>query len=80
MSKLHVDQNKISKCQHCGNLNIWLIRRDNLNHTLTDDDIRFSARNLLGTDMNEWCEQCDMFTYQIVVAFDMKPKDTPNEE
>lgn len=70
--KLAVDQNKISKCQHCGEMMTWLLRRDNVNSTLTDKDIRTIAVNHLGEKMHEWCDNCNMFTLQIVVAFDLK--------
>ena len=70
--KLAVDQNKVSKCEHCGDTMVWLLRRDNVNHTLTDDDINRIAKNGLGARMEEWCENCDMFTLQTVVAFDLK--------
>lgn len=69
--KLAVDQNKISKCEHCGEMMIWLLRRSNVNSQLTDDAIRTIARNGLGDVMQEWCEHCNMFTLQTVVAFNL---------
>jgi hypothetical protein len=57
---------------------IWLLRRDNVNSSLTDDAIRGIARRGLGNEMQEWCENCNMFTLQIVVAYDLKAA-SPNQ-
>lgn len=70
---LAVDQNKIAKCEHCGEMMYWLLRRENVNSTLTDEDIRRIASNHLGAKMEEWCNHCNMFTLQTVVAFDLTP-------
>lgn len=69
--KLAIDQNKISRCQHCDEDMVWLLRRSNVNNTLTDEDIIQIATRGLGDEMKEWCENCDMYTLQIVVAFDL---------
>lgn len=77
--KLAVNQDKISKCEHCGETMVWLLRRSNVNDTLTDEDIRNIATRGLGQKMEEWCENCDMFTLQTVVAYNLTPKSHPKE-
>lgn len=77
MDKLAIDQDKISKCEHCGKMMYWLLRRENVNPDLTDEDIHNIATRGLGANMQEWCESCDHYTLQTVVAFDLK-KLTPN--
>lgn len=77
--KLATDQNKISKCEHCGKMMVWLLRRSNVNHTLTDKDIRTIATNGLGAEMQQWCENCNMYTLQTVVAFDLAAA-SPNKK
>lgn len=72
MSNLAIDQNKITKCQHCNNRMVWLLRRSNVNSDMTDKDIRSIASRGLGDTMNEWCENCNHFTLQIVVAYNLK--------
>lgn len=79
MSKLAVNQNKLSKCQHCGEIMVWLLRRKNVNVDLTDDDIQRIAVTGLGAYMKEWCEHCNMFTLQIVVAYDLKKASSTNK-
>lgn len=76
MTKLATDQNKISKCEHCDKDMVWLLRRDNVNDSLTDDDIRSIAQRGLGDKMTEWCSNCNMFTLQTVVAYDLPESDT----
>lgn len=78
--KLAVDQNRISKCEHCGEDMVWLLRRSNVNNTITDDDIRGIASRGLGDKMHEWCENCNMFTLQTVVAFDLVPQSQKEEK
>lgn len=78
--KLATDQNKLSKCEHCGKMMIWLLRRSNVNSTMTDDNIRTKARNGLGEKMQQWCEHCNMFTLQTVVAFDLNPQPLDKEQ
>lgn len=77
---LLVDQNKISKCEHCGGDMVWLLRRSNVNNTLTDDDIRSIAQRGLGDKMQEWCESCNMFTLQTVVAYDLATTSNKKED
>ena len=71
MSKLAVSQNKISRCEHCGETMVWILRRSNVNTSLSDDNIRSSAVRGLGAHIQEWCENCGMFTLQTVVAYDL---------
>lgn len=77
---LAVSQNKISKCEHCGKDIVWLLRRKNVNQGLTDDDIRSIAVTGLGNKMQEWCENCNMFTLQTVVAYDLATKGKNDNE